>query len=124
MQRRSSSRARQLSAARPTSPSHRCSLASCISRMRLGCSMRATFRESRVRCRCSTGDMQRLTLDTNLLQEYWRDQAKRDVVQTLLDLAATDAVEIVVTARIGDDIPGGPLAERLLELPEMGVGEI
>jgi hypothetical protein len=30
----------------------------------------------------------RLTLDTNLLQEYWREQERRDVVESLLDLAA------------------------------------
>jgi hypothetical protein len=67
---------------------------------------------------------ERLTLDTNLLQEYWREQAKRDVVQQLLDFAKTGAAELVVTARIGEDIPGGPLAERLRELPDMGIGQI
>jgi hypothetical protein len=38
--------------------------------------------------------------DTNLLQEYWRDQAKRDVVQELLDFAKTGSAELVVIARI------------------------
>jgi len=68
--------------------------------------------------------VERLTLDTNLLQEYWRDQAKRDVVQQLLDFAKTGGAELVVTARIGEDIPGGELAERLRELPDIGIGQI
>jgi hypothetical protein len=67
---------------------------------------------------------ERLTLDTNLLQEYWREQEKRDVVARLLDLAAAGDVELVVTNRITDDIPGAPLADRLRELPTMGIGRI
>jgi hypothetical protein len=67
---------------------------------------------------------ERLTLDTNLLQEYWREQAKQDVVQQLLDFAKTGAADLVVTARIGEDIPGGELAGRLRELPDMGIGQI
>jgi hypothetical protein len=67
---------------------------------------------------------ERLTLDTNLLQEYWREQAKRDVVEQLLALADDGKVELVVTNRIDDDIPSGPLAERLRELPTMGIGRI
>jgi hypothetical protein len=60
--------------------------------------------------------VERLTLDTNLLQEYWREQGKR--------LADARKVELVVTNRIENDIPGGPLAERLRELPAMGIGKI
>lgn len=67
---------------------------------------------------------ERLTLDSNLLQEYWRQQDKQAVVQQLLDFADTGAAELVVTARIGEDIPDGPLAERLRELPDMGIGQI
>jgi hypothetical protein len=63
-------------------------------------------------------------LDTNLLQEYWREQPKQHIVQQLLDLAKAGAVELVVTARISADITGGPLAERLRELPEMEVSQI
>jgi hypothetical protein len=67
---------------------------------------------------------ERITLDTNLLQEYWREQVKQSVVQQLLDFAKTAAAALVVTARIADDIPGGPLAERLRELPELGIAQI
>jgi hypothetical protein len=66
----------------------------------------------------------RLTLDTNLLQEYWREQERQDVVANLLDLAASGEAELVVTARISADIPDGPLADRLRELPEMGIAQI
>jgi hypothetical protein len=66
----------------------------------------------------------RLTLDTNLLQEYWREQEKRAIVQQLLDLAKAGYAELVVTARIGDDIPSGALAGRLRELPELGIAQI
>jgi len=66
----------------------------------------------------------RLTLDTNLLQEYWRKQERRDVVASLLDLAASGEAELVVTTRISADIPDPPLADRLRELPDLGIGQI
>jgi hypothetical protein len=66
----------------------------------------------------------RLTLDTNLLEEYWRDQERRGVVAALLDLAASGGAELVVTARISADIPDHPLADRLRELPELGIRQI
>jgi hypothetical protein len=68
--------------------------------------------------------VERLTFDTNLLQEYWRAQSKRDLVAQLLDLSQAGEVELVVTSRIANDIPDGPLAERLRELPDMGIGQI
>ncbi len=71
-----------------------------------------------------TGLSIRLTLDTNLLQEYWREQSKRDVVVRLLELGDDGKVELVVTNRIASDIPHGPLADRLRELPDLGIGEI
>ncbi len=66
----------------------------------------------------------RLTLDTNLLQEYWREQSKRDIVVRLLELGDEGNVELVVTNRIASDIPDGPLADRLRELPDLGIGQI
>jgi hypothetical protein len=68
--------------------------------------------------------VERLTLDTNVLQEYWLEQAKQHVVQQLLDLRRTGEVELVVTTRISDDIPGGALADRIRELPGLGIGRI
>jgi len=66
----------------------------------------------------------RLTLDTNLLQEYWRERAKRDVVAQLLELAGVGTVELAVTNRITSDIPDRPLADRLRELPDLGIEKI
>jgi hypothetical protein len=48
-----------------------------------------------------------LTLDTKVPQEYWRDQAKKDVVEKLRVLADAGDVSLVVTARIGEDMPEG-----------------
>ncbi len=70
------------------------------------------------------GVTERLTLDTNLLEEYWREQDKRDVVQQLLELGHNGEVELVVTNRITEDIPHAPLADRLRELPELGIGQV
>lgn len=63
-----------------------------------------------------------LTLDTNLLQEYWRQQDKSEVVERLLRLAKQGKVDLAVTARVHEDIPNPPLSDRLNELPELGVG--
>jgi hypothetical protein len=59
----------------------------------------------------------RLTLDTCLLQELWRNQAKRSVVEDVLSLPHVD---LAVTATIHDDIPRSPLADRLRDLPNSG----
>lgn len=60
----------------------------------------------------------RLTLDTNLLQELWRNQAKRSVVEDVLSLPHVD---LAVTATIHDDIPRSPLADRLRDLPKLRI---
>jgi hypothetical protein len=63
---------------------------------------------------------ERLTLDTNLLQEYLREQDRRDVVAQLFDMARAGEVELVVTARINEDMTG-ELAIKLDELMATGV---
>ena len=65
----------------------------------------------------------RLTLDTNLPQELWKDQDKKAHVETLLRLGAEGRVALAVTARIHEDIPAEPLSSRLAELPELGIAE-
>src|SRR5260221_4305592 len=45
----------------------------------------------------------RLTLDTNLLLEYWKEQAKMTVVTEILALATAGDVSLAVTARIRED---------------------
>src|SRR5947209_12026097 len=62
----------------------------------------------------------RLTLDTNLLQEYLREQQRCDVVAQLFDLARAGDVELAVTARINEDMTG-ELGAKLNELMATGV---
>lgn len=64
------------------------------------------------------------TLDTNLLIEYWKNQAKAAVVKRLLDLAQDGQLDLAVTARIREDVPQPPLSNRINKLPEIGVQEI
>jgi hypothetical protein len=64
-----------------------------------------------------------LTLDTNLLVEYWRTQAKRHVVEELIELARLGRIALAVTARIREDVPHDPLAAEVNRLPELGVAE-
>ena len=61
------------------------------------------------------------TLDTNVLQEYWRDQPKSHVVRRLLDLSDSGKLDLAVTSRIRSDIPHPPLAELINELPNLDV---
>ena len=65
-----------------------------------------------------------VTLDTNVLQEHWRDQDKAGTVERLLDLNQSGRVDLAVTTRIDADIPHAPLADRIDELPEIGVDRI
>jgi len=64
-----------------------------------------------------------LTLDTNLLLEYWKRQDKLEKIESLLLLAKQGRVDLAVTARIHEDIPDLPLAEKLNELPELDINE-
>jgi len=69
------------------------------------------------------GGVPRLTLDTNLLHEYWKQRGKRKVVEKLLLLASQGEVDLAVTARAQEDIPHPPLAEKLSELQELNISE-
>jgi hypothetical protein len=66
----------------------------------------------------------RVTLDTNLLVERWRDQANRALVDELLAAGARAELDLAVTRHIRDDVPRDPLAGRVNELPELGVREV
>jgi hypothetical protein len=44
--------------------------------------------------------VQKGTLDTNVLQEHWLDQANKFVVDEFLRLAAHGNLDVAVTARI------------------------
>ncbi len=63
---------------------------------------------------------ERLTLDTNLLHELWKDRDKRRLVEQIL---ALDDVELAVTATVHEDVPHGPLVARLGELSQLGITE-
>ncbi len=65
----------------------------------------------------------KLTLDTNLLIEYWKQQEKMDIVANLLELAKLGEVDLAVTARIREDIPRPPLSNNLNKLPELKITE-
>lgn len=68
-------------------------------------------------------DVPKLTLDTSLLVEYWKHQDKREVVERFLLLAEQGKTDLTVTARVREDIPRSPLAEKLNELPELNINE-
>ena len=62
-----------------------------------------------------------LTLDTNLLHEYWKRRDKLQHVERLLDLARQGKVDLAVTARVHEDVPQLPLAQKLNELEELHI---
>ncbi len=64
------------------------------------------------------------TLDTNLLQEFWRNRDRVDVVQDLLDLAQNGRLDLAVTTRIHADVPRRPLSDRISKLPMLGVRQV
>ena len=68
-------------------------------------------------------DIPKLTLDTNLLIEYWKRQKKMDIVENLLELAKLGKVDLAVTRRIRQDIPKPELSNRLNDLPELQIAE-
>lgn len=65
-----------------------------------------------------------VTLDTNVLIEFWRQRPKLATVERLLELAQEGEIDVAVTRRIYDDIPRSPLADRIDELEELRVSKI
>lgn len=65
----------------------------------------------------------KVTLDTNVLQELWKDRPKRAVVERLLALAVAKGIDVAVTARVREDIPDEPLASKIRTLSDIGVEE-
>ena len=62
-----------------------------------------------------------VTLDTNVVREYWSQRARVAVVEALINLAEGGLISLAVTRRIFHDIPDPPLAERISSLREIGV---
>lgn len=65
-----------------------------------------------------------VTLDTNVLVEFWRSQNRATVTESLLNLAESSQVDLAITSRINADIPLPPLANRINELPELKVQQV
>jgi len=65
----------------------------------------------------------RITLDTNLLHELWKDRPKAHLVEALINRARDGDIDLAVTARVREDIPRAPLASKLDALPELGISE-
>ena len=63
------------------------------------------------------------TLDTNVLVEFWKNQAKVLIVVKLLDLAQDGLLNLAISSRVREDIPHPPLANRIEELPVLNVSE-
>jgi hypothetical protein len=68
-------------------------------------------------------DTPTLTLDTNLLHEYWKRRDKVQVIEQLLGLAQQGEVDLAVTARVHEDISRPPLAQKINSLPELNIHE-
>ena len=65
-----------------------------------------------------------VTLDTNVVREYWDNRAKIKHVGKLLELAEKWEIDLAVTGRIHDDIPRRPLADKINDLPDLNIREI
>ena len=65
--------------------------------------------------------MTTVTLDTSVVQEYWRQQERVAIVEALLNLAEDELINLAVTRRIYADVPRPPLADRIDKLHEIGV---
>ena len=66
-----------------------------------------------------------VTLDTNMLVEFWRNQNRATVTESLLgNLAESSQVDLAITSRINADIPLSPLANRINQLPELKAQQI
>ena len=65
-----------------------------------------------------------VTLDTNVVREWWENRSKIEYVEELLELAKKFEIELAVTRRIHDDVPDQPLAAKINDLPNLLIREI
>jgi hypothetical protein len=66
---------------------------------------------------------EKLTLDANLLHDFWKQRPRRWAIESLLELAAAGEVELAVTRYVRADVPHPPLRDRLDELPRLQIRE-
>ena len=65
-----------------------------------------------------------VTLDTNVVREWWEDRDRIEHVREILELGKGLRLDLAVTGRIADDIPEPPLAHRINELPSLNVRDV
>ena len=65
-----------------------------------------------------------VTFDTSVIIEYWKNQAKIEHVEKLLELGNKLEIDLAVSGRIHDDIPRQPLANKINDLPDLNIHEI
>ncbi len=65
-----------------------------------------------------------VTLDTNVLVAYWKEEDNALVAESLLNLAQQGKIDLAITSRINADIPRPSLADRINELPDLKVQQI
>ena len=63
----------------------------------------------------------KVTLDTNLLIEYWNKRRKQQYIKKLIKLGADGKIDLAITSRIEEDIPHPPLSNKLKDLPKLGI---
>lgn len=62
-----------------------------------------------------------LTLDTMIVRDHWEAREGAADFEELLRLRDAGEVDLAVTATIWEDVPREPLAQRLAELPVLGI---
>ena len=65
-----------------------------------------------------------VTLDTNVVREWWDNRSKVAHVEKLLELGKKFEIDLAVTRRIHDDVPNQPLASKINDLPNLLIHEI
>lgn len=65
-----------------------------------------------------------VTLDTNVVREWWDNRSKIEHVEKLLELGKNFEIDLAVTRRIHEDVPNQPLAAKINDLPNLLIQEI
>ena len=62
-----------------------------------------------------------ITLDSNLLIEYWKNQEKKEYIEELINLSKKGKIDLAITSRIEQDIPSPPLSQMINDLHLLGI---
>lgn len=65
-----------------------------------------------------------VTLDTNVVREWWDNRSRIEHVEKLLELGKKLEIDLAVTRRIHEDVPNQPLAAKINVLPNLLIQEI